>query len=434
MVRRKIAESWAVLKPAGLVAVLPLVFSCVLNHSRPPENPPAPATDKPIGSLKRWYIRSPIENRPGPSVRLATPSLVAPPVHAWIGESLAGAFSGDSIVIDLSDIPPGRYMLHLAEPGADAAFASDSFYISLPFFVNVSNDWDMPINAHSFDSNLIASEELRHRFPELVMTHYAGPYAFTDSAIDESRKAWLTSWLLRQKREYDDEIGLHIHPYCTFVELADIPCLFNPEPVIVGPSVDGYETGCYRYDRQQFRALLLVADSIFDRYDIDKPVSFRAGGWTADTHTIAALAEAGYLVDASGCNMDRCEELEGSWLGDWLTNRWPAITDTTQPYYPPEGYPGSPNEAVLEIPNNGALIDYVDSTEMVEIFESIWDGGPLISPLVFSIGYHPDTWHAYHKRLKGILTYLESHLAKRGKGPVVYATSKEIARIWRQKR
>ena len=94
--------------------------------------------------------------------------------------------------------------------------------------------------------------------------------------------------------------------------------------------------------------------------------------------------------------------------------------------------PGEPSIPVLEVPDNGILVDYVSGEEMIEIFDANWDREtPLAQPIVYSIGYHPPNFVSeYRVRITEALTHAEEFLASEGAGPVVYATMSEMAEVW----
>ena len=45
--------------------------------------------------------------------------------------------------------------------------------------------------------------------------------------------------------------------------------------------------------------------------------------------------------------------------------------------------------AMLEVPDNGVMIDYVSIAEMNAIFDANWDGAPFAAPKTLMMGFHP---------------------------------------------
>jgi hypothetical protein len=111
---------------------------------------------------------------------------------------------------------------------------------------------------------------------------------------------------------------------------------------------------------------------------------------------------------------------------------WNPINDTSQPYYPSTtdpltSTPGD-NLSILEVPDNGVMIDYVSVAEMDGIFDANWDGTPLAAPLSLMMGFHPAQGFtgAEYSRVDQFLDYADMHLATRDLGPVVYILLKDV--------
>jgi hypothetical protein len=153
---------------------------------------------------------------------------------------------------------------------------------------------------------------------------------------------------------------------------------------------------------------------------------------------IAAMGHNGHLVDTSACNWARLEEwrgIEGAQLYDWNREHWRSIDETSQPYYPSVTdllADAAPHATVLEVPDNGALVDYVTTDEMVEMFGKNFDGHALAAPREYSIGYHPVSFtEEFFTRIDGALTEIDKHLAADDAGPVIYARVSDLAKVWR---
>jgi predicted deacetylase len=335
----------------------------------------------------------------------------------------------------LSDLAAGEHELSLAAEGEDAPFFTHVFYRTHPLYIVVSNDWDDTDNT---DEQLRRQEELHERHPELILTHFVGPYTFTDPELPEERKRYLAEWVLRMQEEQGDEIGLHIHPYCHFVEAAGVTCRLDPE-YASSWRTPGYTVFCSAYEEDEFVELLRTADALFESYGLPKPRTFRAGGWSLELHVLRALARVGYVADTSANNWRRLEEWEGqagTSLYAWNAMQWAEIDETSQPWWPSEAGMMStelPVVGVLEVPDNGILVDYVTAAEMVEMFDANWDGGALVEPRQYSIGYHPPSLSAeYAQRMDDALTHIDQHLLSEDAGPVVYARLSDLVAVWPQ--
>ena len=405
--------------------------------------PTAPADNDPafsIGELPAWTLIGDglTEGKATLEVSITAPATVSA-IAAWVPEAGGVALSrdGDRFVgeVPIEHLGPGTYSIVFAADRAEVGFAAHTFRRSHALYVLVGTDWDDPDNT---EESYRLHAALHVRYPELVLTHFAAPYTFTDPTVTEERRAEIAAWLIEQRDQYGDEIGLHIHPYCNFVESAGLPCKSEPSTVYAEGDATGYTVMCGAYDRAEFKTLLDHADALFEAAGLGKPTSFRAGGWTADVHTLQALDDAGYVADTSALNWTRMEEwkgVENGVLYDWNSDQWSAMNDTSQPYYPgvddiqAEG--GSSAIGILQVPDNGIMVDYVFGSEMVEIFEANWNGEPLAEPRQVTYGFHPSNYNGfYHGQLEFALDHIDQFRASAGAGPVVYTGLSDLTRVW----
>ena len=356
----------------------------------------------------------------------------------WLGDQQVGAGIGPvaSGTFDVSDLPAGEHALLFALDGADTAFARRTFVRSHPLYIVTSVDWD---RADTIDDELGFMDSLHDDHPALVLTQFVGPYTFTDPGVAPDRRDTLVDWLLANEAAFGDEIGLHIHPYCNFVDTTSVPCLTEPSFAYEDGDGSGYTVFCSAYSRAGFEELLLAADAIFEGEGLGKPVTFRAGGWTANTAVLQALADAGYSADTSANNWALMEEWQGAMDGglyDWNAENWAAIGSTSQPYYPdvdaPDG-PGPSPISILEVPDNGIMADYAEAEEMIAVLQANWDGGALAEPKVVSIGFHNRTQSfnfSFRGRVRGMLDHVDEHLADDDAGPLIYERLDGMPRVW----
>lgn len=402
--------------------------------SAPADNDPAFAVDLPGWTLVGDGLTEAQTSLP---VAVTAPDGVSS-VVAWI-EGIDGvelALSGDQFVGDvpIDHLPVGAHQIILAADGAGTGFAALTFRRSHALYVLVGTDWDDPDNS---ETSYMLQEDLHARYPELLITHFAAPYTFTDPEVTQERRDVVAAWLNEQRDTHGDEIGLHIHPYCNFVESAGLTCKTEPSSVYAQGDTSGYTVMVGAYDRADFTTLLAHADQLFADAGLPKPTSFRAGGWTAEAHTLQALADAGYVADTSALNWGRMEEWMGQGNGvlyDWNSTQWSTIGDTSQPYYPSFGdIQSEAGEAigVLEVPDNGIMVDYVSGYEMEDIFNANFDGEPLAEPRQVTFGYHPSNYiQFYHEGLVYALDLIDPQRASAGAGPVVYARLSDLTRVW----
>lgn len=407
-----------------------------LAPAAPGENDAAYA----VTGLRNWYLVG-NDLTPGNDrldVRVTAPAGVAE-IELWIdGEGpLALTADGADFIgsFDVAAQPAGDHQLLFAADRAPTAFARHTLRRSHPIYVIVSNDWDDPDN-----SNLVLQlqEELHASHPELKLTHFIGPYTFTAPEVSPARRIELVNWVKGLAETEGDEIALHIHPYCNFVDTTTVPCKDGPSTVYADGDPTGYTVQLGAYSEAEFKVLLEASDAIFLANGLPKPTSFRAGGWTAELSTLKALASVGYVADTSANNWARMEEwmgVENGVLYDWNMSQWATIGDTSQPYYPSETnilQPGDPAIPLLEVPDNGILVDYVTTSEMIQIFDANWNGQVLTEPRAYSIGYHPSNFTSLYKnRIDGALAHVDRYLASADAGPVVYGVLSDMAKVWK---
>jgi hypothetical protein len=432
------------MKRSTILPFLPLLLSlsgCPADGDA--AGPPAPTVPSDIDSeahliaLQVWYLVGNALTPGDDTLALA----VAPPagasgVELWIDGVWAGAWDAGAeqlIDADLGALEPGEHSLLLAASGEDQAFAAYDIVRSHPYYVLVTNDWD---RSYKEESWLERQEELHANHPAMKMTHFVGPYTFTDPEVSAEHAAALVAWLQGMVADFDDEIGLHVHPYCNFVETTSVPCRHEPSFAYVSDET-GYTVELSAYSLDEATTLFEEALALFEANDLGTPTSFRAGGWTAAEHTLQALADTGFLVDTSGANWARLEEWEGredGGLYEWNQEHWACIDDTSQPYHPSQDQACSsvaPQLSLLEVPDNGALVDYVDVYEIIEIFEANWPGGALLEPRAYVTGYHPCSYdYIFAIALNGGLDHVDGFLAQDDNGPVVYETMSNMALVW----
>ncbi len=396
----------------------------------------APRPDSVTG-LRRWYLIGNALDPGEDQLRLRVDDPAVEELRASLDGSDLGALardaSGHVLEADIGDLPPGIHELALFANDSTTPWTTMTFTRSHPLYVVVSNDWDTSDNADSVISDQAA---LHTRHPHLVMTHLVGPYTFTDGTLPAERLDAQLAWLERARHDWGDEVGLHIHPYCNFVDVTGVTCRTSPTYATSWRGV-GYTVPSTAYEEDEYLAMLRAADALFEAHGLGKPTAFRAGGWAADERILRALATDGFLVDSSACNWRRMEEwrdVPGASLYPLAMSLWGPIDDVSQPYYPGEhdaARDAAPHLSILELPDNGILADYVSADEMIEILRSLWDGGALDEPRALSIGYHPasldaSTW----TRLDDTFDRIDASLAVEDAGPVVYARMSDMTRVW----
>jgi hypothetical protein len=393
-----------------------------------------------LGGYRSWYLVGNSVTSGTDTFEIAVTATTARPryIYLWIdgGAPVKLAKGGGSFTaaVDISGLAPGQHQVLLAANGAEKAFASVSFQRSHPFYVVVSNDWDDP---DSPDANLARQQALHDQHAELKITHFFGPYTFTDTTVAAERVTYLANLVKTMRDTYGDEIGLHIHPWCNFVTAAGVECRTSPSFAYANGDATGYTTVLSEYTEEEMATMLAKADDLFVANGLGKPISFRAGGWTAQLSTLRALHGDGFVVDASACNWKRIWTwglVDGATIYQWNQANWATIDDLSQPYYPSATdilASTPPQIGILEAPDNGILADYATTADMVEVFNKNWDGTALTEPRAISVGYHPVSFGAeYYSYLEGALVHFDQYRANADAGPVFYVTMSQLPLVW----
>lgn len=330
---------------------------------------------------------------------------------------------------DLEDLPIGAHQIVLSANNSSTGFAAIPFNRSAPYYVLVTTDWDF---ADAGQQALIYQDHLHTNHPGMRITHFAAPYTFTDPTVTPVRQAEIVAWLNKQKADFDDEIGLHIHPYCHFVESAGLACITD-QSTVYATDATGYTIKLGAYGRDNMRTLLEHSKTLFQQHGLPTPKTFRAGGWTATLETVAALADTGFTADTSALNW---KYIEGAWgdkeLFRWNMENWAPINDTSQPYYPNQSNVLSaeaPTLTILEVPDNGVMIDYTSLAQLNAIFDANWSGDQILeSPKTLMMGFHPAPGFSEGEfiRVNDFLKHADMFLASQHTGPVVYITLEEV--------
>lgn len=384
-----------------------------------------------VSGLREWYTFEKSLGKNKTTLQLEVKSPVRGRyLEIWIDETLLSLSpSGDSgYLVDLSldGINPGKHRLMLALADLEQAFFSDSFIISAPLFILVSCDWDTSDNP---SAALELQDTLHGRHPGLQMTQFVGPYLFTDPLMSRARQDSTVAWLLRAKAFYGDEIGLHIHARCHFLQSAGVACRSTPSWYFPNGDSTGLSLFLHSFTTEELEKMLRASDSLFTVNGLPIPRSFRAGGWTADLPVIRALARHGFKVDGSAPNPSRLKEETASLaLYAWMDTAWHSISDTSQPFTVIDTASGGALSTILEVPDNGALIQYVSVQEMVDIFRKNLGDSILLRPRQVSYVFHAEIFDRGHfESLNAVLDHIDRFLLSRDAGPVVYGTMEQMS-------
>lgn len=278
------------------------------------------------------------------------------------------------------------------------------------------------------DDNLSAMERLRERFPGVKLVQFLNAAYFTKpGAVAEDVAASIARALLP-----DDELGLHVHGWRSLFEASGVtfrssPTFWDPEGVAQScfAADCGHEVPISAYASEELRSVLRFSNETLEAEGFGRPTSFRAGGWMADVSVRDALVAEGFLTENSAVPAEfLASEIGDLPLHGWVEELWKGTTSTSQPAPLPTDEHGH----LLEIPDNGALADYMTAQEMIDVYEDVralWEADPE-KDAVLSIGFHQETAARFLPRVEEALDHILADAADRDV-PLRSSTAAEIA-------
>lgn len=364
------------------------------------------------------------------SVRLPSPSSLMDPIvdYEVVGTNLRGLMypvSEDTweVSLDASSLAPGTYRARaiLKDSGATTISQNAGFRVSYPLYVAWTQDWegyDIP------EAYLEAMASITKQHHNLPITHYFNPRIYTAPDISSERRQYLTNWVKNRRDSFSEEIALHLHMFPDYVTDADVAPRNDPR---WGFNNDGYDILTSAYTYEETLKLLNRAKQWFDKYDLGTPVAYRAGGWFADSETLKAVQDAGFLADSSGRTAYKfgARKQPGFW----------NLPPTTKPYYPSESNQNSaappPNLTILEIPNNGADSYAFSAKDMIDRFQDNFTGEALTEKQQITYLSHPHWFNrAEQQRVEELFSHIDQFLFDLDRGPIRYVTTSQIYQAW----
>lgn len=289
-----------------------------------------------------------------------------------------------------------------APAAADTGTSEDDLTKRGKIRLLVTVDWE---GRDLTESNLRAIENLRERFPQVKLVQFLNAAYFTKPGANAGD---VTARIERALRP-GDEHGLHIHGWKRLFEAAGVP--FRTTPTFWGTTIDarsytcssdcGHEVAINAYTTDELRKVVRFSLDTLEANGFGRAKSFRAGGWVASENVRDAIAAEGLGWDHSEVPTPFLQPKLGTLpLYGWLGDIWPDAVPTSQPH----GVDVAEG-ALVEVPDNGAMADYVSTEQMVDVFEqnkaAFAKNGK--KDVVVSIGFHQETAATYLPALEGAL-------------------------------
>jgi hypothetical protein len=289
--------------------------------------------------------------------------------------------------------------------------------------VVVSVDWE---GRSLLAENLELIAAFRQRHPDVPIQHFLNPAYYTRAGIDAAR----TTRAIRQVLLPEDEHGLHLHAWHGLISAAgvtprseprflhtDAPVPKAPDDWGFYPPEDGYDVPIEHFEVDELDRILKTCVSLLTAQGFRRPTCFRAGGWMSGPHVQAALMRNAFALDCSAVN----PQLSIRRFGDiplcrWLTQLWPAIEETSQPYQL-----ATSQGTLWQVPDNAGLVDYTTADELMSIFESNatrWQANPS-KPQIITTGFHQETARKFLSRLDEAIPLMRRR-AVAGDWPLIF--------------
>lgn len=266
------------------------------------------------------------------------------------------------------------------------------------------------------DDNLAAMQHLHARFPQVKIIHFLNAGYYTKQG---AVPADVTARINRAIQP-GDEKALHIHGWKRLFEAAGDT--FRSSPTFWGTSLDphgrdclydcGHEVPISLYTTDELRKVVKFSLDTLERNGLGRAKSFRCGGWMAKQNVRDAIAAEGLKYEHSAVPTVFLQPKLGNMpVYGWLSSAelWQGTTTVSQPYAMPTA-----STPLVEVPDNGALADYVSTQQMLDVFEA--NKAALLRDrsknVVVSVGFHEETAATYLPQLEAALDkmYAEAKL------------------------
>ncbi len=255
------------------------------------------------------------------------------------------------------------------------------------------------------EDNLLAMQQLHARFPQVKIVHFLNAGYYTKQG---ARPSDVTARINRAVLP-GDEKALHIHGWKRLFEASGLT--FRASPTFWGTSVDvrgrecledcGHEVPISLYTTEELRKVVKFSLDTLENNGFGRAKSFRCGGWMARTNVRDAIAAEGLKYEHSAVPTVFLEpKLRGTPIYSWLDELWRGTTNVSQPYTLVTA-----TTPLTEVPDNGALADYVSTQQMMDTFEV--NKAAFLADRsknrVVSIGFHEETAATYLPQLEAAL-------------------------------
>lgn len=324
-------------------------------------------------------------------------------------------------LVQVKDLAPGVYQAQATIKDEGITYKSQkvAFYVTYPLYVTWSQDWE---GYDVWQPYLEAMASIADKYG-MPQTHLFNPRIYTSGALSVERQNYLTNWVKQRSASRGEDIGLHLHMFYDLVRDAGLEPKFDPN---WGDSGDGYGVLTSNYSEAEMVKILERSLWWFEKNNLPKPISFRAGGWFANEETLKALDSLGFKIDSSG--RTKYEFGKNKIKGHW------DLDITTQPYKPSrtnQNQTGPDHLNIWQVPNNGGDTYWFKSPELIHRFNLNYPGVILKEKKNVDFLSHPHWFNrAEQDRVEDVLSHVSNFKNDKDLGPVIFTTFSGLYADW----
>ncbi|NTU70103.1 hypothetical protein HGB13_04815, partial [bacterium] len=325
--------------------------------------------------------------------------------------------------INIKNLKPGKYQVQAELENDDGKTNTQKayFYVSYPLYITWTIDWEGFESPNEYLNNM---SQVADKY-EMPMTHLFNPRIYTTTQVSKERAQYFTNWVLERYKNKYEEIGMHLHWYDDFVQSAGIEVKkqYSWGNTGVGP---GYETLPSNFTKEELTTMLKYGKNLLKTNGLPEPVSYRAGGWFANSDLLGALDSTGFKIDTSG-------KTQYTFGPNNVESYW-NLSETQKPYHPSKTNQNAELESNLklwEVPNNGLDSYWHSDKEMIDRFNKNYNGKILDQPVQVTFLSHPNWFNQKEKqRMESVFNYTNNFLSSKDIGPAKYVTLQTIYKDW----
>ena len=280
------------------------------------------------------------------------------------------------------------------------------------------------------EDNLVAMQNLHAHFPQVKIVHFLNAGYYTKQGVSRTD---VTARINRAIKP-GDEKALHIHGWKRLFEASGLT--FRASPTFWGTSLDatgreciddcGHEVPISLYTSEELRKVVKFSLDTLEGNGFGRAKSFRCGGWMAKPNVRDAVAAEGLTYEHSAVPTVFLKPKLGTMpVYSWLSDLWQGTTNVSQPYTI-----ATTTTPLTEVPDNGALADYVSTEQMMDTFEA--NKAAFLADrkknVVVSVGFHEETAASYIPQLEAALQRMYDE-AKAEKIPFESVTSEALSAV-----